>query len=240
MTKTGVWNCSAKSKASMAMEKHSSGEHGKNMGCLVSPCESSAVVSRSPCCGARGQAGGGADALHVEDHRGNLGVVAQADELRHQRDARAGGGGHGARARPAGAERHADGGQFVFRLHDGVGGLAGFRIDAEALHVADQRFHQRRRGRDGIPGDHRHAGEHAAQRAGRVAVDDDLAGGRVHALHAVRIGLGEGLRRRNSKPAWPAPQFSSAALAFFLPNCLTSALWISSISMESSCATTPS
>src|ERR1035437_6363502 len=44
----------------------------------------------------------------------------------------------------------------------------------------------------------------------------------------------------NSNPAWQAPQFSSAALAFFLPNCLTSDLWISSISMESSFGTTPS
>src|SRR4051794_10117774 len=43
-----------------------------------------------------------------------------------------------------------------------------------------------------------------------------------------------------SKPAWQAPQLSSAALAFFLPNCLNSALWISSISMERSLATTPS
>src|ERR1019366_2830056 len=43
-----------------------------------------------------------------------------------------------------------------------------------------------------------------------------------------------------SKPAWQAPQFSSAALAFFLPNCLNRALWISSISIERSLATTPS
>src|ERR1035438_144679 len=35
-----------------------------------------------------------------------------------------------------------------------------------------------------------------------------------------------------SKPAWQAPQFNSAALAFFLPNCLSKALWISAISME--------
>ena len=56
-------------------------------------------------------------------------------------------------------------------------------------------------------------------------------------------------RRRNgsvnvlvaySKPAWQAPQFSSAAFAFFLPNCFASDLWISSISIESSFATTPS
>src|ERR1035441_2938503 len=43
-----------------------------------------------------------------------------------------------------------------------------------------------------------------------------------------------------SKPAWQAPQFNSAALAFFLPNCLSKALWISAISMERSLATTPS
>ena len=49
MMKTGVWNRSAKSKASIVIEKHSSMEQGKNMGCLVSPCERSAVVSRSPC-----------------------------------------------------------------------------------------------------------------------------------------------------------------------------------------------
>src|ERR1035441_680995 len=47
MTNTGVWNFSAKSKASMAMEKHSCGEAGKYMGCLVSPWESSAVVIKS-------------------------------------------------------------------------------------------------------------------------------------------------------------------------------------------------
>src|ERR1017187_641193 len=54
-----------------------------------------------------------------------------------------------------------------------------------------------------------------------------------------RKGAGNVLAAK-SKPAWQAPQFSSAALAFFLPNCLTSDLWISSMSMESSLATTPS
>jgi hypothetical protein len=86
------------------------------------------VVSRSPCWVRVGRPVEGPDALHVEDHRGNFGVIAQADEFGHQRDAGTGGGGHGARARPSGAERHADGSQFVFGLHDGVGGLAGFRI----------------------------------------------------------------------------------------------------------------
>ena len=36
-----------------------------------------------------------------------------------------------------------------------------------------------------------HAGEHAAQRGGGVAVDDDLARGLVHALDEVRIALGQ-------------------------------------------------
>ena len=49
MTKTGVWKRSARSKASIIIEKHSRGEDGKYIGCLVSPCESIAVESRSPC-----------------------------------------------------------------------------------------------------------------------------------------------------------------------------------------------
>ena len=51
------------------------------MGCLVSPCESSACRENVALHGARGQAGGGSDALHVEDHRGNFGVIAEADEF---------------------------------------------------------------------------------------------------------------------------------------------------------------
>ncbi len=89
----------------------------------------------------------------------------------------------------------------------------------EALHVADQRFDQRRRRRDRIPGHHRHAGEHRAQRAGRVAVDDDLARGLVHPLDAERVGLGAGSSRRSRSPPATAPQFSSAALALRAPNC---------------------
>ena len=86
--------------------------------------------------GARGQAGGRADALDVPDHAGNFGVVGQTGELRHQRNARPGGRGHGARARPSRADHHADRGQFVFRLHDGESRFA-VGADAEALHVVD-------------------------------------------------------------------------------------------------------
>ena len=58
--------------------------------------------------GAGGQAGARPHALDVPDDAGDLGEVGQAGELGHQRDAGAGGGGHGARARPAGADHHAD------------------------------------------------------------------------------------------------------------------------------------
>ena len=53
------------------------------------------------------------------------------------------------------------------------------------------RFRQRRRRRDRIPGHHGHAGEHAAQGRGGVAVDDDLARRLVHALDEIRIALGQ-------------------------------------------------
>ena len=68
---------------------------------------------------ARRHAGRGAAALHVDDGHRDLGEVREADELAHQRDARAGGGGEGARAVPAGAGDDADRGQLVLGLDDG-------------------------------------------------------------------------------------------------------------------------
>ena len=67
---------------------------------------------------ARGHAGGRADALHVDQHRGNFGVVGQAQQLVHERDAGAGGGRERARAVPGRADHHADGRQFVLGLQD--------------------------------------------------------------------------------------------------------------------------
>ncbi len=121
---------------------------------------------------------------------GNLGVVAEAGELRHQRNAGARSRCHGARARPACAKHHADGGQFVFRLHDGEGRLA-FRRDAELLQQVGGGFNQRCRRRDRIPRHHGDARKHRAHAARGVAVDDDLAGGLVHPLDEVRILLDE-------------------------------------------------
>ena len=63
------------------MVKHSSGEQGKNMGCLVSPCESSAVVSRSPCAVRVGRPVEGPTRSTSKITAGNLGVVAEADEF---------------------------------------------------------------------------------------------------------------------------------------------------------------
>ena len=104
---------------------------GISIGWWVSPCESEAVEADVALRGARRQAGGRPHALDVQDDAGNFDVVAKADELGHQRNARAGGGGHGARARPSRAQRHADGGEFVFRLNDSEGRLA-VGVDAVA------------------------------------------------------------------------------------------------------------
>ena len=67
---------------------------------------------------ARRHAGGRAGALHVEDHRRHFGVIRQADELVHQRDAGTRGGCERARTRPARADDHADGRELVLRLED--------------------------------------------------------------------------------------------------------------------------
>ena len=124
-------------------------------------------------------AGGRTDALHVEQDRRNLRVVAVTEELRHQRDARARGGRKGARAVPSGAQHHADRGQFVFGLYHAV--IAGVVFGgAEAAAKAAKRVHQRSGRRNRVPGAERGAGINAAQGRRRVAVDDDL---RARPLH---------------------------------------------------------
>jgi hypothetical protein len=90
--------------------------------------------------GARGQAGAGSHALDVDDHAGDFGEVGEAGHLGHERDAGAGSGGHRSRAHPAGAEDHADGGDFVLGLDDGVGGFAGFGVFAGTLSSRLVRF----------------------------------------------------------------------------------------------------
>ena len=68
---------------------------------------------------ARRHAGRRTGALHVEDHRRDLGVVGQADELVHQRDARTRRRRERARAGPRRADHHADRGELVLGLQDG-------------------------------------------------------------------------------------------------------------------------
>jgi len=85
----------------------------------------------------------GPPALNVEQHHRDFGVVGQAQELGHQGHARPAGGGKRPRAVPGRADHHADGGQFVLRLQDGVA-LAAIWIDAKVLAVAGKRIHQRR------------------------------------------------------------------------------------------------
>ena len=69
--------------------------------------------------GARRHAGRRPAALHVEDHRRDLGEVGEADELRASARCRARTCGEGARAVPAGADHHADRGELVLGLDDG-------------------------------------------------------------------------------------------------------------------------
>ncbi len=142
----------------------------------------------------RRQSGRRANPLDVPDDAGNLHVIAQSRELRHQRNAWSGGGGHRTRSRPARAQNHADRSQLVFRLHDGE---ACFAIGADPvfLHVINQRLHQRRRRRNRVPCHDRHPGEHAAQSRCCIAVNDDHARSLIHALDGEWIGFGQ--RRRS-------------------------------------------
>jgi hypothetical protein len=89
---------------------------------------------------ARRHAGRRAAALDVDQHRRDLGEVGEADELGHQRDAGAGGGGERARAVPAGADDHADRCQLVFGLDDAVALLAGDRVGTQLLGIALEGF----------------------------------------------------------------------------------------------------
>jgi hypothetical protein len=95
-------------------------------------------------------AGRGTDALDVEDHGRDLGVVGEPDELAHQRDARAAGRGERTRAVPGGAEHHADRRQLVLRLDHGVVVPAGLGVDAQLRAEALEGVHQRGGRRDRI------------------------------------------------------------------------------------------
>ncbi len=135
---------------------------------------------------ARRHAGRRTGALHVDDHRRDLGVVREADELVHQRDARTRGRRERARARPRCADDHAECRQFVFRLEDRELLLLRLRIAAVLHAEALEGFHHRRRRRDRVPCPDRRPRVHRAKRRGGVAVDQDAVLRRIHLLEMNR------------------------------------------------------
>ena len=141
--------------------------------------------------GAGREPGRRADPLDVEHDPGQLGVIRQARELRHQRDARTGSGRHRPRTRPPRPDDHPHGRNLVLGLDDRERGLPGRLVAPVLLHVADERLRERRRRRDGVPRDDRDARHHASQSGRGIAFDEDHAGGLVHSLDVVRIVFGE-------------------------------------------------
>ena len=92
--------------------------------------------------GAGRHTGGGAAALHVDQHCRHFREIGQTDKLRHQADTGAGCRGKGARAVPAGTDHDADGRELVLRLHDGVFAVAGFLVAPIALTEGLERLRQ--------------------------------------------------------------------------------------------------
>ena len=188
--------------------------------------------------GAGGHAGRGPRALHVDDHRRDLGVVGQPDELVHQRDAGTRRRGEGARAVPAGADHHADGGQLVLGLQDAVVLLAGLGILAVLLAELLEGVHHRGGRGDGVPGGHGGARVQAAQGGGGVAVDQDPVLGRVHLLPGGSAAGRTGCRWRSRSPAG-SPCGSSPSGPSCAPYFSSSSPSMTSMSMSSSATSTP-
>jgi len=84
---------------------------------------------------------GGAAAHYIDDHKGRLCHRRVAQGLLHEREARAGGGCHGAGTAPTGADNRVYGGKLILHLHkDAAGGE----------HAAGKVFGDLRGGRYGI------------------------------------------------------------------------------------------
>ena len=145
--------------------------------------------------GAGRHAGRRPAALHVEDHRGDLGEIGEAEKLLHQRNAGAGSRGEGTRPIPRRADHDAERGKLVLGLDDGEAVLAGFRIDAVARAMARECFGKRGGRRDGVPGANRGAAVECAERRRRVALDIDAVADRVGALDLEADRAGEMLER---------------------------------------------
>ena len=102
-------------------------------------------------------------ALDVENDCRYLRIVAETDELAHQRDARPARRGERSRAHPVRPEHHTDRRKLVLGLDDRIRALARFRIDAILRAKSAEAVHQRRRRRDRIPRADRRTGIQAAQ-----------------------------------------------------------------------------
>ena len=115
--------------------------------------------------GFRGEAGGGAAALHVHYHQRYFGHPGQAEALAHQGNAGAGGGGHRLFAGIAGAHNRGDGLDFRGNL---IGELV--RSNQVALHPEEDCGGRR----DGIAGVEAQAGVDGPQSDGLVAFQHQL------------------------------------------------------------------
>src|SRR5438270_4356702 len=137
------------------------------------------------------QTGRGPHTLDVKDHSRYLSVISQADKFSHQRDARSGSGGHGARTGPPGAKDHTNGSQLIFSLDDSEGRLA-IGADAVLLQIIDKLLYQGAGWSDRIPRNYSHAGEHAAQGGSSISIDDELAFVLIHRLYMEGVLFLEG------------------------------------------------
>ncbi len=157
-------------------------------------------------------------ALHVEDHRRDLGEIGKADEFRHQRNAGARRAGEGARAVPRGTDDDADRGQLVFRLDDREFVLAGFLVDAQPPAMAHERLGHRGRRRDRIPRGNRGTAIDGTQPRRVVAIDEDLVADLVELGDPQPAGIGQMLERRSRGPYAGPRTFGAISLSLPL-NC---------------------
>ena len=166
--------------------------------------------------GAGRQPGGRPHALDVPDHHRDLGVVAEPDELGHQRDSRPRGGGHRPRPGPAGRQRHSHRRQLVLGLHHRESRLA---VRALPMFVEEtvQLFHHARGRGDRVPGRDAHAAEHGAECGSGIAVNEDLPAILVHPGHGERIPFRHVLARvAETDVHRPAVQLHGGLLALEL------------------------
>ena len=174
MTKIGVCSRSARSNASAPNSKHSARILGQQQHVLRVAVRRVRARDEVRLLRARRHAGRRAAALHVEQHRRNLGEIGEPEEFLHQRNAGARRRGERARAVPRRADDHADRRQLVLGLHDRIALLARRRARRGASGtMLGEALGERRRRRDRIPRGNRRATVDGAQRGRGVAVDED-------------------------------------------------------------------